>query len=342
MERKPTLDDIAHLAGVGKGTASRVINGGTHVRKETREKVMKVINDLGYRPSSAARRLSRRVPLRSVGVLESVLTAPAFVDRLRGIQDVIESKEKFELTLYSCTSPERLKQKLDHIADMHTVEALIVVDLDVSEDQRARLASAGVTLVSISNAAGSGPQVGIDDERGGYVATRYLLELGHKRIAYLGDVFPDPFGFKTSRNRYRGYVQALEDAGLSIDQEYVQLGKHGKAEAQAMCATLLSLPDRPTAIFAMTDIQALGCLEAAREAKVNVPQDLSIIGFDDIEASSHVGLTTVTQHLSESGRVATQYVLGVLEGRRTGDPPSLPDVEVVVRRTTCPPREEGQ
>ena len=335
MERLPTIDDVARLAGVGKGTASRVINGGSQVSPKTQAKVLAAIEQLNFRPSSMARKLSKGRASRQIGVLESFITAPAFVDRLRGIQEVIEAHDDLDLLLFSCRSPDRYGPKLSQIVEQRSVEALLIADLAVSDEQHEVLDAAQIAAVSLSGVRGGLAYVGCDDELGGYLATRHLLDLGHRRICYVGDAFPDPFGFTTSRDRFAGYTRALREAGLPVDPGCVALGRHKKEEAVSLAMGVLSRPDRPTAIFAMADMQALGCLAAAHALGLTVPQDLSIIGFDDIEVSAHIGLSTVSQHLVESGRIAARYILSVLTTGEGAVLEELPPVEVIARRTTA-------
>jgi DNA-binding LacI/PurR family transcriptional regulator len=332
--RQPTIDDVTRLAGVGKGTASRVINGSPKVSKGTRQKVLAAIEQLNFRPSAAARRLSNNAAIRQIGVLESFITAPAFVDRLRGIQDVIEGQPGFELLLFSCRSPDRYEPALARITAQRSVEALLVADLKISDRQAALLHEARIAAVALSGVRGIVPFVGADDVYGGYVATRHLIELGHRKIGYVGDAFPDEFGFTTGRDRFAGYGKAMREAGLSIDESWVAFGRHGSSEAEALGKRILGQPNRPTALFVMADLQAFGCMAAAQSLGLRIPDDASIIGFDDIEVSAHVGLTTVRQHLTESGRVAARYLLALLRGDRTATPEALPPVEVVSRRTT--------
>jgi DNA-binding LacI/PurR family transcriptional regulator len=257
------------------------------------------------------------------------------VDRLRGIQEVVEVELGFDLLLFSCRSPEHYEPVLARIAEQRSVEALLVADLKISDRQAQLLHEARIATVSLSGVRGPVPYVGADDIHGGYVATRHLIDLGHRRIGYVGDAFPDVFGFTTGRDRFEGYRQAMGEAGLPIDESWVAFGRHGRSEAVALGEQVLARPNRPTALFVMADLQALGCTTAAQNLGLRVPDDVSIIGYDDIEVSAHVGLTTVRQHLTESGRVAARYLLSVLRGNRAATLEALPPVEVVVRRTTA-------
>jgi LacI family transcriptional regulator len=160
--------------------------------------------------------------------------------------------------------------------------------------------------------------------------------LGHTRIAYVGDSLEDEYGFTTSLDRYQGYRQALERHGLHIRPEYIRLGEHGRDVAQRMTAELLALPQPPTAIFAMSDLQAFGCISAVKNAGLRVPEDISVVGFDDLEISHYAGLTTINQHLQDSGRIAAECLLRLFNYERI-TPPELPPAELVIRQTTAAP-----
>jgi DNA-binding LacI/PurR family transcriptional regulator len=178
----------------------------------------------------------------------------------------------------------------------------------------------------------------VDDVLGGYKATKHLLELGHQRIGYISDSFEDPFYFSASRDRFRGYEKALHEAGIDIDPRLHRRGDHGRYEAQQLASEMLELEDRPTAIFAASDTQALGVLEEARELELRVPEDLSVIGYDDVEFADYVGLTTVRQQLFESGQVGLRLLLDVIS--EPSQEPTCIEMqsELVVRSTTAAPR----
>jgi LacI family transcriptional regulator/LacI family repressor for deo operon, udp, cdd, tsx, nupC, and nupG len=188
-------------------------------------------------------------------------------------------------------------------------------------------------------AVASVPRVVGDDCAGGALAARHLLELGHRRIAFVGDSIHDPFGFTSSRDREAGLREALASAGVTIPPTWIGHGAHGRYEARDLAHRMLSAADRPSAVFAASDTQALGVIAAARDLDLRVPDDLSVIGYDDIEAADYVGLTTVSQQLFESGRRGAELLLS--EIREPGDQPSVArlDPQLVVRATTAPPKE---
>ncbi len=176
----------------------------------------------------------------------------------------------------------------------------------------------------------------IDDVEGGRLAARHLLEAGHRRVAFVGDREENAFGFGSSQRRLEGLREVLSGAA-GLPAELVRRGPHGRAAARAMTAELLALPDPPTAVFAASDVQALGVLDAAADARRPVPGALSVIGFDDIDLADAAGLTTVRQPLRESGRAGARLLLGSVGD---AEPPhiELPAVALVRRRTVGRPR----
>jgi DNA-binding LacI/PurR family transcriptional regulator len=173
-----------------------------------------------------------------------------------------------------------------------------------------------------------------DDIEGGRMATQHLVDLGHRAVGFIGHDPDNPFGFTSSARRELGYEEVLRGAGLPVRPELRRHGPHERDAARGLTAELLAEDDPPTAIFASSDAQATGVLAAARDAGWRVPQDLSVIGFDDIELSSYVGLTTVRQPLFDSGHLGARLLLEAL----AGNPPApivhhLP-LELVERATT--------
>jgi DNA-binding LacI/PurR family transcriptional regulator len=337
---RPTLRDVAALAGVSKATASRVLNSSVQVDPETRERVLAAMAELDYTPSSLARRLSFGRTL-TISVVTSFLTRPQAAERLRGV-DAVLSDSEFDLVIYNVETVERRDHYLRALALAQRTDGLLVMSLPPREEDVQRLASAAIPVVVVDAHAPvveGLPHVIGDDVRGGEVAVRHLLEIGHRRIAFLGDAFDNPFGFTSSRHRYAGFERALAGAGSTPGAELVALGAHGRYEARALARTLLRAQDRPTAIFAGSDTQALGVLTAARQVGLSVPEDLSVVGYDDIEVADYVGLTTVRQGLFESGRLAAEMLLGEIRSRSTVPPSIVLSPELVVRGTTAPPKE---
>jgi LacI family transcriptional regulator len=215
------------------------------------------------------------------------------------------------------------------------VDGLLIATLTLSDEQRDLLTQADLPFVTLSDAcSGELNCISPDNINGGYIATKHLLELGHRRIAYVGDEFQNAYSFPTSALRYEGYMSALTEFAIPQSSEYIRLGIHGEEAAHRLTEQLLALPKIPTAIFAMSDIQAVGCIQAIRQAGLRVPEDLSVIGFDDVQLSRYIGLTTIRQHLEQSGYLGMQLLLDMLISTDPVIPRHLPPLELVVRGTT--------
>jgi DNA-binding LacI/PurR family transcriptional regulator len=335
---QPTIKDVAQKAGVGVGTVSRVLNNSPKVTPETRKLVLDVIAEVGFKPNTVARQLSRKTRVHNIGVItQPFISYRAFAERLRGIQlSLSEMETEYELMLYTVSSLAHYDERLTMIAQTGAVEALIIIDLNLYDEQKALLREANLPFIGINHLKDQDWMcIGTDNVKGGYLAGQYLLDCGHRRIAYVGDEMIDTFEFISSVQRFEGFRQALMEHDVSLPDAYIQLGPHDYEVAKTLATNLLRLPEPPTAIFAMSDMQAFGCLAAAREAGVRVPDDLSLMGYDDLEFSDHVGLTTVRQHLELSGRIGIEYLLSLLQGDES-PLPQLPPLEVIERQTTRP------
>jgi LacI family transcriptional regulator len=330
-----TISDIARRAGVGVGTVSRVLNRSPLVSDATRQRVLAVIEELEYTPSSVARRLSLGRTL-TAAVVVPFLTHPSAVERLRGVVAGFRDSP-YDLVVFDVETPAQRGEQLRAIARGDRADGAIIVSLPPTDDDVARLDQNGVCCVLVDARHPSLPGIVIDDVAGGALATRHLLDLGHRRIAFIGDPGDNPFGFTSSSDRHAGYLQALQEFGVAPRPELVKTGPHDARVAHQLTARLLRLRERPTAIFAASDTQALGVLEAAGGAGLAVPDDLSVVGFDDIDIASYIGLTTVRQPLLESGRRGAEHLLAALGGAPDGTADEVLPLELVVRKTTADP-----
>jgi LacI family transcriptional regulator, galactose operon repressor len=332
--RAPRIRDVAARAGVGVGTVSRVLNDAPGVADATRERVRAVMDELGYRPSSTARNLSLG-RTQTLGVVAPFFTSPSVVERLRGIDDVI-GDSAYDLTLFNIETLEQRHAALRRFARRTRIDGVIVISLPLTVAEARAMGRDGLPAVLVDVANSDLPHVAIDDVEGGAIATRHLLDAGHHQIAFVGDVKDIEFGFASSERRLEGFQSALCDAGVALPPGYVKRGPFGRASASRLARQLLALRRRPTAIFAASDVQAFGVLDAAARAGLAVPEDLSVIGFDDIELASAIGLTTVRQPLRESGQAGARLLLSALDGG-AGGAVELPGLTVVKRRTVGAP-----
>lgn len=325
-----TIYDVAELAGVSITTVSRVINLPEQVNEATRMRVLAAIDQLNFVPKAEAIARARKVT-GQIGVISPFFTFHSFVDRLRGLVTAL-TPTPYELVIYYVDSSARRDGLLVNLAITRRLAGLIVLALPFDESAAQRLLAHGLETVLIEAPQPLFSSVAIDDAAGGRMAAEYLIQKGHQRCGFVGDSAVPDYAIYTSGWRLAGYRRALLDAGLALPDEYVGLASHGIEQARQLAHRLLSLPQPPTAIFAASDIQALGVLSAARERGLSLPRDLAVIGFDDIEMAAFLGLTTIRQQLNQSGIVAAELLLARLADR------SLP-IQRVTLPLTLVPRE---
>lgn len=336
--KNATIRDVAYKAGVGLGTVSRVINDSPLVSQATRERVDQAIAELNYVPNPTARRLSLRKTL-TIAAITPFFTRPSFTERLRGIENSLAESE-YDLIIYNVETVDRRESLIHEIPRRERVDGVIIIALSPREEDIPILSQADVPVVLVDTNHPSLTmlnRVVVDDLEGGSKATQHLIDLGHRRIGYISDPLENPFNFTSSLFRYQGYKHALEKAGIAFRDDYHGQGEHGRYEAHRLAVNMLSLPERPTAIFAASDTQAMGVMEAARDLNLDVPDALSVIGYDDIELAEYLGITTIRQLLFESGQRGVDILLNALENPSMEPECVKLPTELIVRQTTSRP-----
>ncbi|HEY3312759.1 MAG TPA: LacI family DNA-binding transcriptional regulator [Anaerolineales bacterium] len=307
IKKIPTIYDVAQLSGVSISTISRVLNSPEKVNPETRTQVLKAIDELAFVPRAEARARALRSTGR-IGVITPFFTAPSFVQRMRGIAAAL-SKEKQELVVYTVESSSQLKNYLASLPLTGNLDGLIIMSLPVMEEDARRLLEHKLPTVLIEYPFPSLSSVEIDDAAGGRLAAEYLIGKGHRRIAFLGDTNLPEYAIHPVSLRLAGFREALKQAGLQLPDEFVRLAPFSQEQTRRAASELLRTQQPPTAVFAATDFQAFGVLKAARQLGVNIPAQLAVLGFDDLDWAEYADLTTVRQHLDESGRLAIELLL---------------------------------
>jgi DNA-binding LacI/PurR family transcriptional regulator len=335
VKASPTIRDVARMAAVGRGTVSRVINNSPRVHPQTRDRVLWAIAELDYVPSVTARRL-KTGRTGMIGVIVPFLTRPSVIERLRGIEAAL-ARTPYDLVVFNIETTERRESVLRHLARRDRVDGLIIVSLSPRTRELALIERTGVPTVLVDGFHRSVSRVVINDVAGGWLAATYLLDLGHHRIAFLGDDPLTRFKLSPGRLRRMGVNAAMRAAGLTLRPEHVKTGGIPREDARQAAAELLATKPRPSAIVCGSDIEALGVLEAARLAGIRVPDGLSVIGYDDIDIAADLGLSTIRQPLYESGRRAVQLLLAEMAGSKSRPVREQLRVELVVRSTTAPP-----
>lgn len=335
-----TIKDIAKQAGVSHSTVSRALHGSPLISEETAGRIRQIAVDMGYIPSAAARSLKTNRS-RALGVIVSHIDDPFFSEILQGIEEVAQERS---YSLLMAASQRHLEREQAIVRDMRErhVDGLIICGASFSVGQQRKLLEFGIPIVVVNNHAAEEYRYSIyhDDMDGSRQVTRHLIELGHKKIAYLGNSLSG----RITLDRLTGFCQEMETAGLDIPDEYIYEVSGGNPEdGLAALSHFLELPERPTALFCFNDMLAIAVLKGLQTVGIRVPEEFSVVGFDNIVFSAYTNppLTTLDQPKRYIGVEAARLILGLLdpvEGEKA------PEQEIhkfkgklLVRQSTAPP-----
>ncbi len=305
-----TIRDVSRLAGVSMSTVSRVLNGTVPVAAATRERVLQAVEQLSYRPNAFARSL---VTNRSggIGVIVNEMTSPYYGVMVRGVEQVLEPAGMHMLVVSGKASLERERQALQ-LLKSRRVDALVLHVEALPDEEILELMQGELPVVLVARrlAEAGNHSLSIDNEYGGRLATQHLISHGHRRIAHL----TGPLSFPDSRARLLGYRQALADAGIAYDEALTIESDWLEEGGYHATQRLLNRGAGITAIFAGNDQMAAGVLQALRDAGRSIPDDISVVGFDDVLFARYLypSLTTVRQPLLEMGAAAARLALAAL------------------------------
>jgi LacI family transcriptional regulator len=332
MARNATIVDVAQEAGVSYATVSRVINNADHVKPDKRERVLKAMAKLAFTINPQARSL-RGGRSHTVGLLVRDLGTGYVGEIVRGI-DIELAEAGYDLMLH--TTHRRKTKEATYVATLTRgmADGLLLV---LPRNPEAYLESLRqrrfpYVLIDHQGIDNTGPAIGATNRQGAYDATRYLIELEHRRIGFVTGALE----MGCALDRLAGYKAALADHGLAIDPDLIQEGDFFQPKGYACAQALLLLPQPPTAIFASNDVSTFGVMEAVRDLGLRIPDDISVVGFDDIPQASQVNppLTTVRQPLEDMGRRAARMLLEyIADPDRPAQRIDLP-TELIVRAST--------
>jgi LacI family transcriptional regulator len=331
-----TIKQVAEMARVSVATVSRVVNNSGYVSPELRARVENAMYAVDYRPSALARSL-RRQKTHTIGVLLPALNQPFFSALAFALERTLFAADYRTLICSSEGDPVKEAAYID-ILLRQRVDGVILVPLGQNADGASRLLDANIPIVLIDRDLPRLPinRVLSDNLGGGYAGTRHLLELGHRRIALVGG----PSVIQTLAARTEGAQRAFQDFGVPFDPDLMLVtGTHVDFETgYEVGMRLFASPQPPTAIFALTDVVAVGVLHAASEYGLALPRDLSVVGYDDIPVAAYVipSLTTVAQPIYAMGQTAVEILL-----RRLSNPDHPPETmtletRLIVRKSTLP------
>jgi len=331
-----TIYDLAREVGVGIGTVSRCLNDHPHVSVQTRAKVLAAAKRLSYQPHAQAQRLASR-RTNTISVIIPSFTNYFFVQVLQGVQDQAADCG-VDLILYSVSHPVQVEQYLRRSLHRGHVDGVLFFSMKLPEAHAARFEQMQLPLVLVDAFHPSFDSIRVQNREGALAATRHLVELGHHHIAMINA----SLSTLPAQERLEGYRMGLEEAGMPFSMDRVIIGDSGKndgfnreagREAMRLLLETNTGAQRATAVVIASDVQAIGALESTRAARVRVPEDLAIVGFDDIELAQYAELTTMRQPMYEMGQLAMEKL--VRRMKEPGAPPTLTSFlpDLIVRRS---------
>jgi LacI family transcriptional regulator len=334
-----TIYDIAEKADVSTATVSRVFNDKSEVAPATESRVLEVARQLDYQPHASAQSLARD-ETKLIAAVVPVLANPFYMGVLRGMQEALSTAE-YDLLVYTPSQPENVAEQVRRASQRGRSDGLIFLSSSVTLEIEEILGASDQEVVLVDTTHPEFESIALDNEKGGYEATRYLLDQGYRRIAHVTTEDPEP---PPATDRRKGYERALREHGSQ--EPIIARGKEEpfafeREGGVAAMRTLLDTDRVPDAVFAASDMLAIGCLEVLEDAGLEVPEDVALMGFDDVEISAYVGLTTLRQPIRDFGKLAVEKLT-----RRIDDPDravssTIFAPELVPRRTCGEQTENG-
>lgn len=301
-----TIYDVAKKAGVGIGTVSRTINNSSQVTAATREKVLKAIDELNYQPHALAQGLARK-KTHMIATIVPFFTGYFYHDLLKGINHEA-SKHQYDLILYNVDQTNKVERFLKRTLQEKRVDGVLLISLNISDEFMDEFLRSQFPIVLVDAFHENLDSITVENEKGAYIATKHLIQQNHQKIGMIdGQLKSIP-----ARVRLEGYKNALRDHGINFDERLLVIsdfdseedGFNRESGYRAMNRLLGFPEERPTAVFVSSDIQAIGAMQSIREHGLSIPDDIAIVGFDDIEMASYLGLTTMRQPMHEMGELA--------------------------------------
>jgi DNA-binding LacI/PurR family transcriptional regulator len=310
-----TIHDVAREAGVSTATVSRALRHHPHVAESTRRRVLDAVERLQYVANASAARLASGQS-RTVGFIAPMLTSWYTSELAAGVEEVL-TDARFDLLIGTANPAARERIFRGDARFEQRVDGAILVDVFCGEEGARRLAALGTPVVVLGEELHTVTSVSVDNERGGRMAARLLIELGHRRIALVSGHAGLDVAKNVPVSRAEGFRRTLSDAGLRVHADEALDGDFTIAGGYQAMRRLLELPARPTAVFFLSDEMAFGAIHAARDAGLEVGRDVSIVGFDDHTVAEAIGLTTVRQPVRDIGRLGARLMLDALDGFAT-------------------------
>ncbi|MDT4762261.1 LacI family DNA-binding transcriptional regulator [Sphaerochaeta sp. PS] len=330
--KQPTIYDVAKLAGVSPATVSRAINSPSMVNPAKKEKIMQAIAELNFVPKAEAVAKARR-QLMKIAVIAPFFTESSFMERLKGIASIL-SDHHYELVIYAVQSSEGLQDYVDLLVGSKRVDGLISLCMNLEESTIEKLRNSEVPVCFVETEVEGFDSVVIRNAEGGRLAASFLYENGYRTPGYIGEASLRSYAARSTEQRLDGFVSYYAGKGISLEARNIWLGENLPDVSNAGIMKMLNRPDRPDCIFASSDTLAIRTIKCAVQLGIIVPDDLGVVGFDDIEMAEFVNLTTINQSLEQSGVLAAEMILQRIKEPRRAPRKSLIDLKLIKRSST--------
>lgn len=308
--RKSSIYEVAALAGVSIATVSRTMNQPHRVSEGTRSRVMDAVHKLEYTPDFEAAARARHQNDR-IAVLAPLNTYPGFIQRLRGISLALEELHDeliiFQIDPQKLSNPQNVKL-IDSLACSGRYDGLIIMSIGISDQDLTRISETHFPTVLIETSDSRFPEFGVDNHAGARLAVCHLIEKKYKNIGFIGFNPIQSYSINASKVREQGYIDTLLQNGRTVNPEHLLTCEYSIEDTFQAVTAMLKKKNPPDALFCASDTNALGVLKAARELGLEIPKDLGVVGFDDIEVADYLGLTTIKQPLEGSGQAAVLLI----------------------------------
>ncbi len=343
MDKKTTIKDIARKANVSHTTVSRALNNKSRIKSETKEKILSIAKELNYRPDFIARSLVMR-RTKTLGLVITTIANPFYTELSQGIETMAISLG-YNIILCSTNYELSAEKKYIDMLESKGVDGIIFTSAHMGDPNIIGLAEEGFPMILVNRRTlhptvrDKVDYIGVDNIRGGFLAVEHLIKLGHERIGVIGGSSESSVGYE----RLEGGKKALATYGLKVIGDYFLEGDFLRGSGYQGGKKFLEMDKPPTAIFAANDYMALGTYQAIMEAGIKVPEEIALIGFNDIEFAAMKGieLTTIGQKKYEMGALAAKTLVERIEGRKSGPPEEIILEPELIIRKTCGFRLKG-
>ena len=334
--KRASVYDVAQKAGISIATVSRALNQPHRLSDETRQRVLAAIAELNYVPDGEAAARARSSQTR-IAVVSPQHTYPGFAARLRGIIVALEETEAEVIVFHVDVNKLRERQQykyFDSLAASGRYDAIIIMSLPLQGQFLKRLHDTKFPTVLIETEDDQFPSIQVDHQYGAELATQHLVDNGYRKIGFLGFYNIQNYALDASALRLKGFRKVLEENKIKVEDKYVYTSAYGIESAYDTIKFAWKKGDHPEAIFCASDLNALGVMKAAKELGIRVPEDLAIVGFDDIDMAGYMELSTIRQPMEDTGRVAAELVQNLLKKSQVPTRKIILDLSLLERNSS--------